>query len=260
MKTSIRMVAVLLTVVFALTLFGCKAGVLQEEYDKVVSERDSYSEQVDDLQKQNTDLQTEYDALENEKETLEVTNAELQNTIDSAAVWFALSDEERADMLIVLQERVEAREAQAALEAQQGYETGITYEQLARTPDDYTGKKVRFTGITLQVIEGSGTTTLRIATRGRYNDVILVAYSSDITAVRVLEDDKITIFGVSQGLYTYESTGGGSITIPYIIVDQLVFGNAPLKGTTTTSAPTKSPTFTPAPEITPVPTLGDPVP
>jgi uncharacterized protein YlxW (UPF0749 family) len=82
MKTILRMVATLLAVVFALTLFGCKTGVLQEEYDKIVSERDSYSEQVDDLQKQNTDLQTEYDTLENEKEALEETNAELQNTID----------------------------------------------------------------------------------------------------------------------------------------------------------------------------------
>ena len=39
----------------------------------------------------------------------------------------------------------EAAAAKAAEEAK-GYETGITYDQLARTPDDFKGKKVKFYG------------------------------------------------------------------------------------------------------------------
>ena len=35
----------------------------------------------------------------------------------------------------------EAAAAAAAKEEAKGYETGITYDQLARTPDDYKGKK-----------------------------------------------------------------------------------------------------------------------
>src|SRR5699024_863073 len=37
-----------------------------------------------------------------------------------------------------------------------GYDTGITYDQLARTPDDYEGEKVKFSGKVLQVMEGNG--------------------------------------------------------------------------------------------------------
>ena len=219
-----RIFAILLTVTLMVSAFfmiSCAPAIAQEEYDKVVAERDSLSAQVSTLQGENTDLQAQISTLENKNLVLEDENITLQNTIISAAPWFELSAEEQADMLIVLQEREAERDAQAAKEAQQGYETGITYDQLARTPDDYIGKKVKFTGVAIQVIEGSGTTMLRVATSGHYDNVILVEYQSDLTPIRVLDDDKVIIYGVSQGLYTYESTGGADITIPYIMVDQL---------------------------------------
>lgn len=219
-----RTVAILMALTITmLMIIGCAPAISQEEYDKAVFERDSYVTQIEKLQGEKSDLQTKYDSLVAEKSRLENSNSELQDKIDSAAAWFELSADEQADMLVVLQEREAALEAQAAKEEQQGYKTGITYDQLARTPDDYTGKKVMFTGIAIQVIEGSGTTMLRIATSGRYDNVILVQYDSSITSIRVLEGDKVTIYGVSAGLYTYESTGGGDITIPYITVDQLEF-------------------------------------
>ncbi len=37
-----------------------------------------------------------------------------------------------------------AQEQAAAEEEAQGYETGISYDQLARTPDDYLSKKLNF--------------------------------------------------------------------------------------------------------------------
>ncbi|KAK2210161.1 toxin regulator, partial [Clostridioides difficile] len=38
---------------------------------------------------------------------------------------------------------------------------------------------------------------------------------------RVLEDDYITIRGISAGTITYESTMGGKITIPGIAVEKI---------------------------------------
>ena len=99
------------------------------------------------------------------------------------------------------------------------YDTGITYDQLARTPDNYKGKKVKFTGKVIQVMESSGETDLRIAVNGDYDTVLLVAYDPSITSTRVLEDDNVTIKGISNGLYTYKSTMSGNITIPLIKVD-----------------------------------------
>lgn len=101
------------------------------------------------------------------------------------------------------------------------YNTGITYNQLSRDPDEYKGQKVKFSGRVLQVIEGDYSTALRVATKGRYDNVIYVQYLKGLVKSRILEDDTITIYGTSAGLYTYESTGSGYITIPQISVDYI---------------------------------------
>lgn len=112
-----------------------------------------------------------------------------------------------------------------AAEEKVAYDTGITYDQLARTPDNYKGKKVKFSGQVIQVMEDNGETDLRISTDENNDKVLLAAYDSNITKTRVLENDKITIKGVSQGLYTYESTLGGKITVPLIKVDAITINN-----------------------------------
>lgn len=101
------------------------------------------------------------------------------------------------------------------------YDTGITYDQLARTPEEYIGEYVKLSGRVIQVIEGGGETNLRIAVNDNYDKVIMVGYDPSITNQRVLEDDMVTIKGSSIGLYTYESALGASITIPGILVLEL---------------------------------------
>ena len=73
----------------------------------------------------------------------------------------------------------------------------------------------------IQVIEGDSEVNLRVAVNNDYNKIILVAYYPDLVSSRVLEDDTITIYGTSQGLYTYQSTMGGMITIPLIFADKI---------------------------------------
>ena len=110
----------------------------------------------------------------------------------------------------------------AAKEAElNSYETGITYNQLARTPNDYIGKKVKFYGKVIQVIEGTSETQLRLAIGGDYDSIIFCRVPKAKTAnMRILENDYITIMGKSNGLLTYESTMGGNITIPDISVSE----------------------------------------
>ena len=114
----------------------------------------------------------------------------------------------------------EAAAAKAAEEAQ-GYETGITYEQLARTPDDYEYKKVKFTGKVVQLIEDDDEIQIRLAVNSDYDTILFCGYSPDIVSSRVLEDDIITIYGISVGLISYESTLGGKITIPAVYVERI---------------------------------------
>lgn len=95
------------------------------------------------------------------------------------------------------------------------YKTGITFDQIARTPDDYKGKKIEFTGKVLQVMEEDDYTQIRLAVNGDYDNVILVDIDSDImNGSRILEDDLVTVSGISDGTTTYESTSGANITIP----------------------------------------------
>ena len=96
----------------------------------------------------------------------------------------------------------------------------IAYDDLARNPDNYKGKNVKFTGKVVQVIEDNSGSTYRInVTKGKYSswdDTVLVAYSPSSSSNRILEDDIVTFYGISGGLYTYKSTMGASITIPSV--------------------------------------------
>lgn len=97
------------------------------------------------------------------------------------------------------------------------YQTGITYDQLARTPNDYKKKNVTFTGKVIQVIEGDSETDLRVAINGDSDNIVLVGFDPSImNGSRVLEEDKITFYGVSLGTTTYKSTLGGKITVPLV--------------------------------------------
>lgn len=92
---------------------------------------------------------------------------------------------------------------------------------MARTPDKYTGEKVKFRGKVIQVIEGDDETQIRLAVNDNYDTVLLTAFESDVVYSRVLEDDMISIYGTSTGLISYESTMGGNISIPGILIDKI---------------------------------------
>ncbi|GGA65188.1 hypothetical protein [Ornithinibacillus halotolerans] len=70
-------------------------------------------------------------------------------------------------------------------------------------------------------MEGDGYTQIRFAVNDNYDTVIFAEFDASIVESRILEDDYITIMGVSAGLMTYESTMGGNITIPSVIIDKI---------------------------------------
>ncbi|WP_390406816.1 hypothetical protein [Lacticaseibacillus jixiensis] len=134
-----------------------------------------------------------------------------------------LADLEKAAAAEAAKAKQEAAAAAAAAkqraqEEARGYDTGITYDQLARTPDSYEGKKVKFSGEVVQVMEDDGSVQVRLAVNGDYDHMLLCSWSDTAVSSRVLEDDQITVSGTSHGLITYESTMGGDITIPAMSV------------------------------------------
>lgn len=157
---------------------------------------------------------------------------ELQGKVDEAAPWFEMTAAEKEKKEAELKAAKEAKEKEEAEklaaekkkkeeEEKKGYDTGITYSQLARTPDDYLAKKVKFSGKVLQVMEDGDSIGIRLAVDGDYDNVILGTFDSSIISERILEDDYITVYGLSAGIYTYESTMGASISVPSMTIDKI---------------------------------------
>lgn len=187
---------------------GTKAGQYKEEIarlEKVEEEYTAYKKRMEPYEELETS-EAEARKIEAEKVAAEKKAAEEKAAADKKAA------EEKA--------AADAAAAKAAEEAK-GYETGITYDQLARTPDDFTGQKVKFYGKVIQVMESDGSVQIRLAVDDNYDTILYGEYSSSIVSSRILEDDYITIYGMSVGTITYQSTLGGNITIPGVYIDKI---------------------------------------
>lgn len=118
----------------------------------------------------------------------------------------------------------------------------VVYESLdwkgvSRNPDDFEERYVKFDGRVLQVMEGylvtnvtekainmsSNNYGLRVATRGNYDDVVFVIVSyNDVDDGRILEDDRITVYGQYAGIYDYTTVLGAGQSIPQIDAESVV--------------------------------------
>lgn len=104
------------------------------------------------------------------------------------------------------------------------YTSTISYDQLARESTSYIFQSIQMTGRVVQVQELSDEDKIecRVAINGDYNQIVLIEFRSSLTEdSHVLEDDKITFYGVSLGRSTYTATSGQSVTLPLVAVQKL---------------------------------------
>lgn len=101
------------------------------------------------------------------------------------------------------------------------YRSDLTYDQMARTPDAYMGEKIKISGKVLQAETGDDICYARVAMNSDYDTVVFVTYSNDLLGYRLLEDDQITVYGSSMGVYSYEAVSGATITIPWLMADMI---------------------------------------
>ncbi|MFS0783847.1 hypothetical protein [Bacillus sp. 1P06AnD] len=73
----------------------------------------------------------------------------------------------------------------------------------------------------VQAIEGDGETQIRLAVKNDYDTILFGSFESSSIQSRVLEDDQITIYGLSTGLFSYDSTMGGTISISGVSIDKI---------------------------------------
>ncbi len=239
MKKIVAALCVCIAMTFLMT--GCGgSGITQEDYDKLSAEKEAVEKELTTAE---TELETKKEELKTAQENLEKVTKEYEEYKESMKPFEEMTvaqaeeekaraekekkkieEEEAAKKAAEEEEKAKKEEEEkAAREAEEakGYETGITYDNLARTPDDYAGKKIKFYGKVVQVMEGDGNVQIRLAVNDDYDTILLGEYDSSIVSSRVLEDDEITIYGTSLGLISYKSTMGGTITIPAALIEKI---------------------------------------
>lgn len=172
-----------------------------------------------DLKKEYNNLSNDYNEIAEQNTTLFNNNSNLNNKVkDLESKYNTLQSD--YDELQQLYTNETAVEYETPTDLSQ-YSTDITYEDIARTPDDYEGKALCYTGEVIQVLEIDGEIDLRVALDEWWEDILLCGYDPKITDKRVLEGDTVTVYGVYYGVHTYESAFGTNITLPLLWLDHI---------------------------------------
>ena len=185
---------------------------LNDKIDEKQSSCDSIQKQYDNLLSENLQLDTDYEKLKEENEELQAQIEELTNPKTDLE-----ESEETGELSDELNTFVNSNMEDVSM-----FRSDISYDEIARHPNDYDGELLTFSGEVAQVIEGDGMTELRIAVDGDYDDIIYGIYDNRILDSRLLEDDKIQFYGESCGIISYQSTLGATISIPSISIYKIV--------------------------------------
>ena len=185
---------------------------LNDKIDEKQSSCDSIQKQYDNLLSENLQLDTDYEKLKEENEELQAQIEELTNPKTDLE-----ESEETGELSDELNTFINSNMEDVSM-----FRSDLSYDEIARHPNDYDGELLTFSGEVAQVIEGDGTTELRIAVDGDYDDIIYGIYDNRILDSRLLEDDKIQFYGESCGIISYQSTLGATISIPSISIYKIV--------------------------------------
>lgn len=198
---------------------------LQSKEDELIK----LAESLDELKKQYENDRKEYRAY---KERMlpyeELSEAEKQAREAEARMMIQKEVEEQQRKIAEVEEErrkeMEKRQKEEREKAKKDFNTGITYDQIARTPDKYKNEKVKFTGKILQVFEGDSQNEMRLLVHkneyGHYDSsqVIYCVYSPKLLDYRLLDGDIVTIYAVAQGLASSQVGGGRTTSIPLVYV------------------------------------------
>lgn len=217
-KKKMNPIAIVLIIFFACgnialgTILFLSNQKLYDKIDEKQSSCDSIQKQYDNLLSENLQLDADYEKLKEENEELQSQIEELINPktdLEESEEGVELSDELNTFVY-------------SNMEDVSMFKPDVSYDEIARHPNDYDGELLTYSGEVAQVIEGDGTTELRIAVDGDYDSIIYGIYDNRILDSRLLEDDKIQFYGESCGIVSYQSTLGAAISIPSMLIYKIV--------------------------------------
>ena len=104
------------------------------------------------------------------------------------------------------------------------YNTGITYEQIERQPDAFYGSNLFFSGTVSQIVsETSEEVNLILDVDDNSDKILVVGFDPSTPEYRVMEGDRITVYGVAVGLNEVEYTNGTKSSFPGVWADAIDF-------------------------------------
>ena len=203
---------------------GMDGMVDSEKYEDL---KDKHNKQVEI----NSDLMSNKEAIEKEladlkektKSYVELNETE-KGIVDAKIqeVRQATKEEAEAEQKRIAEEQAQKEaEKQAQKEAEEQakkeaeahkYETGLTWEQIAR--EGKKGTLGQFEGKIIQVMNGDGFTQYRVTINGNYDQVMLIEVKNGVAKETLLEDDYVYFKGESLGTITYTTVMGAEMTIP----------------------------------------------
>ena len=96
----------------------------------------------------------------------------------------------------------------------------IAYTELQRNPGSYKGSYIKVSGSVFQIIsEASSSLYYSIYFIKVGSSIYLIKVDNYGTGRRILENDRITVWGEVGDLYTYQTVRGDSKTVPTIFVE-----------------------------------------
>lgn len=95
----------------------------------------------------------------------------------------------------------------------------IAYDDLQRYPGEYKGKHIKLTAVVFQIVDEASSAYSKseylVKSGGNYYYIKVDNYGAD---ARILENDRITVWGEVDDLYTYYTVFMNTNTVPAIIV------------------------------------------
>lgn len=103
----------------------------------------------------------------------------------------------------------------------------LDYKEVERNPQDFKGRRVAVTGTVVQANENTfwGVTTVTFRVAEKHDKIWYCTYTSANYSTRILEDDRVTLYGTCEGVETYETVLGTAVTIPAMTVKYFDFAN-----------------------------------
>lgn len=167
------------------------------------------------------ETKTESSSESAKKSSADKTEKEAKETADKIAQEAALKAANEKAAKEAADKAAADKAAQDAADKDPNSYQALPYEEMARNGDNHKGEKLQINGKVIQVMDSDkGFATLRVATRDGYDDIYMIEIpASQWKSHRLLKGDIITFYGKVYGLYSYDSTMGGKITVPAMTVN-----------------------------------------